>query len=236
MSSNPQESSQPQPTVNPEEERLIRARELASRKRYGLAFNTKPGEPMYALSRDFAYNYPQMISMIIRCFNQEYWPELMRTYYDTCALMYGWSADDSWEKLVEAKDRYCTFINECWKNRGECCDDVLRRVGWLQVYPIVQAVWLAMLGQIMTGQLFSGVRDLYLRADDSEPADDIDVLLAAGNRARQAMNHIDPEKESRRELLTRIRGTVSQGREAGLSFDELHELVEDVRLGRAAAR
>jgi len=218
-----------------------RARERAARKSYGIQFNVQKGGDMYAPSRDFAHNYPRMIEQVVRCFNQDYWPELYKLYVEcyTSSKHRGdgyeigaGASEEAFAILEKTKDVYCKFINESYKRPGECCDDVLQRVGWLDLPVAAQVTWLAMLGQVMTGQLFAGVRDLYMGGET--PAD-FDVLMAAGHDARRAMNKIDKSVEVARDTNAGFRSAVRAARAAGLSFDEIAELCEDVKHGRVPA-
>lgn len=208
-------------------EMLKRARKRAEKKSYGIMFNKQEGGKFYAPSRDFAHNYPHMIDTIVKCFNEDYWPELFALYTE----MYGQTSAAAFDELEKAKDIYCKFINESYKDPNECCDDVLRRVGWLDVPVETQTTWLAMLGQIMTGQLFAGVRDLYMATEIPLPAD-IEVFMEHGHDARRAMNKIDKTTEVKSDIAAAFRESIREAREKGFSFDEIKELVEDVKYGR----
>jgi hypothetical protein len=188
---------------------------------------------MYAPSRDFAHNYPKMVQMVINCFNQDYWPELFAVYTRWALAENLWCDGRAFSELEKAKDIYCRFLNECCKDPDECCDDVLERVGWAEVPPAVQATWLAMLGQVVTGQLFAGIRDLHMRPDGTDPAE-IAVLLEAGQDARRAMNRINKGAETQLDAEAVFRESARRARAKGLDDDAIARLLDDVKYGRVS--
>ena len=208
---------------------------------YGLAFSVEQGGNMYAPSRDFAYNYPRMITTIINCFSQNYWPELYNTYlemyrvaHDIDELEFEVNGDrynnTAFDELEKAKDVYCAFINEAHEDKAQGCTDALGEVGWGDVPTPAQVTWLAMLGQVVTGQLFQGIRDM--RREDGTKSAEIEELLEAGHDARRFMNGVDASEEKRADVEQLMRSATKRARAAGLSFDEIEELVADVKYGR----
>lgn len=209
---------------------------------YGLAFSVEQGGNMYAPSRDFAYNYPRMITTIINCFSQNYWPELYESYLELFRVSKGIPAADfarglesryneeAFTELEKAKDVYCAFINEAHEDKAQGCTDALGEVGWGDVPTPAQVTWLAMLGQVVTGQLFQGIRDM--RREDGTKSAEIEELLEAGHDARRFMNGVDASEEKRADVEQLMRSATKRARAAGLSFDEIEELVADVKYGR----
>jgi hypothetical protein len=132
------------------------------------SYNTGPGGLMYAPARDFAYNYPQMVACVRNAFNKETWPELLRllTRYDEAMtgvgheLTYDGYEDRVWASLHEANVKFCAFLNICCQDSNEDFYAVLERSGWPDVPETGKVGWLAMLGLVMMGQLFQGLRDI----------------------------------------------------------------------------
>jgi hypothetical protein len=215
-----------------------RTQALAGEKSYGIAFNVGAGGDMYAPSRDFALNYPQMVRMVVGCFNQEYWPELYSQYLACWALANdklpaAVSATDNLQafaELEEAKNAYCAFLNQACVAEPQSCDQALEASGWLAQTTAAQTAWLAMLGQVLTGQLYQGIRDVQ-RVPGEVPAT-IEELLAAGQHVRRRMNGVDELRERRESVLRTVRHAIREARAAGLSFPEIAELVADVQFGR----
>lgn len=141
--------------------------------------------PMYSPERDFAHNYPQMIKCVIDAFNRDYWPTLIDTL----------GGDPAFDAAVQAKDAYCKFVEICTDDPAESIDDVLTRSGFTAVPEVGRVAFLAMLGQVMTGQLFVGLRDVTALTD--KPAC-LAALLQGGDAVRRALNGIDLTTEQTR--------------------------------------
>jgi hypothetical protein len=224
-------------------EQTNREKALVGDPNHGLSFRMEQGGDMYAPSRDFAHNYPQMIQTVIECFKHNYWPELWDSYLlayclanDEPMQLEGLEADRladaAFDELEQAKDTYCAFINEACADKAQGCTDALGEVGWGDVPVPAQVTWLAMLGQVLTGQLFQGIRDLQREPGD-KPAE-VEELLAAGHDARRFMNNIDAGEEKRADVELAVRNAVRVARASGMSFVDIEELVADVKLGRVA--
>lgn len=156
-----------------------------------LSYNIHPGGKMYAPARDFAYNYPEMLSCIIRCFNTEKWPELLDVTTEARfpvgpdpAMTLEERKEATWDEICTAKDVYCEFLKICCEDPAENEDDVLRRAGWFDLHPAIQMSFLAMMGVVMTGQFFQGLRDV---TPGGTVPSEIAKLLQAGDNARKAM-------------------------------------------------
>jgi len=194
-------------------------------KAHGLQYNTGPGGLMYSPSRDFAYNYPQLVKCIINSFNVGRWPELVYTmsqaHYADRTLT---EEEDAfiWGKICEAKDVYCNFLNECCVDPDETVDQVLDRVGWNNLPEAAQITWLAMMGQVMTGQVFQGLRDVTYQGEGARS--EVKELLQAGQAARRAMNGIDAETE-REVLELALKEAAEELAANGLSKSEILDIV-----------
>jgi hypothetical protein len=134
---------------------------------------------MYCPERDFAYNYPRMVSCVIRAFNSELWPELLET------LNKGYDGENLWDEVCQAKERFCQFLDTCCQDPTENVEAVLKRSGFLDLHPSAQIAWCAMLGQVMTGQLFQGIRDVTTQGEKHEM---IIKLMQQARAAAETLN------------------------------------------------
>jgi len=132
------------------------------------SYNTGPGGLMYAPARDFAYNYPQMVACVRNAFSKETWQELIRllTVYEKAIAAVDHErqcegyTERVWDQLCEVNDRFCAFLNISCQDSAESFFDVLDRSGWSTASDTGKVGWLAMLGLVMMGQLFQGLRDI----------------------------------------------------------------------------
>lgn len=141
-----------------------------------MSFRPRGGDgPQYAPERDFAYSHVRLIECCIRSWNLDLWPQLRQFCEDH---------ETTIVELTAAKDAYCSYINKCCEDPQEKVEDVLHRAGWHEVPLLAQLAWLAMLGTVMTGQLFQGLRDVTLQGDRPYGTEQ---LAMAGHEARRAM-------------------------------------------------
>lgn len=175
---------------------------------------------MYCPERDFAYNYPRMVGCVIRAFNSDLWPELL----SVLSVDFPGGKDQLWQEICTLKDRYCEFLNTCCHDPAESIADVLKRTGVQDVSPAAKVAWFAMLGEVVTGQLFQGVRDITVLGTQSPS---IVSLLASGRAAANALNNITTEK-SVDKLSDNFNQTVRALRESGLSQQEIRDMLSKV--------
>ena len=193
---------------------------------HGPSFNTKKGEVFYSPGRDFAYVYPEMLRSTLLAFNQGYWPKLFDAYARDMASKYGFDVERAFEELDKAKSAYYSFVDHCCDSENDSVADVLAKVGWPDsLYHESMVTWLAMLGQVVTGQIYAGVREITTQGEVSEASK---MLVKLGHDARRAMNGLVLKDDA----ATSFRLAVRRCRAAGLSFSEMKELIADVELGR----
>lgn len=108
----------------------------------------------YCPGRDFINIYPAMFYNLAAQFDKGYWDEM---------IVEANLSDD----MVDAKNQVSDvmpvinqFIAYSCENETEKFDDVLRKVGWFALPYGARQVFLAMLGHLMLGQLFAGIRDV----------------------------------------------------------------------------
>jgi hypothetical protein len=170
---------------------------------------------MYAPERDFAYNYPQMISCIIRAFNINFWPDLLEqleTANKDVAV---------WDETCKAKDCFCEFLNICCEDPEEKLPDVLKRSGFTDVHPLGQIAWFAMMGQVMAGQLFQGVRDVTPQGTQHST---ISELMQVAQTAARLFNKV-PEGLDETEMRAGFTQYARALKDLGLPQGELRKIV-----------
>jgi hypothetical protein len=108
----------------------------------------------YCPGRDFINIYPTMLYNLARQFDLGYWDELIK------------SANLN-DDFIEAKNQISDilavvnkFIELSCADENEKFNDVLRKAGWFDIPEAARQVFMAMLGHLMLGQLFAGIRDV----------------------------------------------------------------------------
>jgi hypothetical protein len=189
-----------------------------------LQFRTKgSSDPMYNPARDFAYSHLTMVRCVIEAFNSDRWPEIFDTL---CAAVprnsLGSSTaheDECWVKLLEAKDVYCSFINICCEDPEETYEDVIARSGWGDVGGPYKFAWLAMLGVVMTGQLFVGLRDT--TAYDTPRSTDVEELLKNSHKSRVIHNFESAGDDLKQDL----KAVIERLRDEGIDWEIIDRIV-----------
>lgn len=132
-------------------------------------------DPYYNPLRDLAYCYPQAVENVVTKFNEHRWPELEQLVA---------TEGVTFDNLCDAMDAYVTFLNEAHKDPSEQLRDVMARTGWLSQPKGAQIAIMAMLGSVVTGQLFHAIRD------ESTPEDqmhEVASLYASMQEAKKWM-------------------------------------------------
>jgi hypothetical protein len=130
--------------------------------------------------------------------------------------------------VCEAKDRFCQFLDTCCQDPNENLDQILERSGFQDVPHVAQIAWMAMLGQVMTGQLFQGIRDVTLQGEKHE------MIVTLMQRAREAaaiFNGVYDPFDSAHIALTqeeRFRTLVTEMRESGMSQQNVRDMLANV--------
>lgn len=156
-----------------------------------------------------------MITCVIRAFNSELWPELL----ETLGKDYPGGADALWNDVCQAKDRFCQFLDTCCQDPNEKVGDVLKRSGFTDLPQTAQIAWCAMLGQIMTGQIFQGIRDVTAQGSQHEM---IIKLMQQGLVAASVLNKTPDGRVTEEEAFA---STVTALREAGHTQQEVRDLL-----------
>lgn len=157
--------------------------------------------PLYTPQRDWAVNYPHMIKCIASAFNRGFWPEVI----EVVAAAKGSTIDEAWEELLKAHEAYRTFYKMCTEEPSESLDDVLDRCGWHSLTQAAKCGYLAMLGQVMTGQAFDGLRDVTPVGGMSDMVRALDELAQSGFEGRRVMNNMTKGDDLKVDLATLVR-------------------------------
>lgn len=187
-----------------------------------VSYNTGPGGLMYAPARDFAHNYPQLVACVRNAFVEGYWPTLTQ--------LLGEAADHSdeyvWDKLCDANDKFAEFIRLSCRDSTQSFDDVLAASGWSGLPEFAKVGWLAMLGTVMMGQLFQGLRDI--TAAGLQAPSCMDRLMRAGFDARRATNRPNVSCEQEQSEMLQMLSSVAQSLvTSGVSLDAIRKTVDE---------
>lgn len=184
-----------------------------------VSYNLAAGGLHYSPERDFSYNYPRMVSCVIRSFNVEYWPALL----EVLAKDYPGGKDALWQEVCKAKDAYCEFLNSCCQDPAEKVGDVLDRAGFTALPEEAKIAWSAMLGEVVTGQIFQGVRDVTAQGTQSSS---IVKLLNAGMEAAKYINKA-PTDAGKEDLVKGFKLHALVMREQGVSQQEIRQMLSE---------
>ncbi len=130
-------------------------------------------DPMYNPGRDLAYTYPKAVEEVAKRFNDHRWQALE----DLVA-----KDGVTFDQLCDALDCYICFLNAAHSSPSESMGDVLKRVGWLDQPEAAKIAIGAMLGTVVTGQLFYAIRDT---SSPDGPRADIQELLQYQGAAKR---------------------------------------------------
>jgi hypothetical protein len=182
----------------------------------------------YAPGRDFANIGPDMVLCATQAIQRDYWPE----FYAICERSFfeatGGSPEDFFAEVEKGIVTYCAYLEACCENPEENVDDVLARVGWREVAAEARLLWAGMLGSVVTGQLFAGLRDI-TPLGGPKPEELRQALHSIREAARRGFNGLSSTEDGVKKLKT----TIKDCREAGLSYAEIEAILVDVKLGRA---
>ena len=176
---------------------------------HGLQYTTGPGGLSYSPARDLAYNYPQMIASCVRCFNIEYWPELIARLVDVT----GDTEEEVIAEIEKAQIAQLEFLKICCENPEEDIADIYERSGWNAVSPEAQLGWTAMMGQVIMGQVFVGLRDITAAGDGVRSP--LQGLLNGLSESRRALNGIDADDEHK-SALGKVRVAIQAAMDCGV--------------------
>ena len=177
----------------------------------------------YSPCRDIVFVYPEMIRSVVKCFNRGMWPKLV----ELVAQLKGSTVEEANDELCQANDVFSKFVQICCENPEENYAAVMKRAGWEDLSHPTRFGYMAMLGAVAAGQIFSGLRDTSLAGDCPPPYAKALIEFFA-NEGRRQLEGIQPEKEMadefRRVVLACIR--------TGFKVSELEMILSEVKIGK----
>jgi len=180
-------------------------------------------DPMYNPERDFAYSHTSMIQCVINAFNSDRWPYVFESLLALVPKEEGDTdeehKDKCWEELVKAKDIYCQFCNICCEDSSESYEDVITRSGWGEVPGPYRVAWLSMLGIVMTGQLFTGLRDV--TAEAIPRSTHVEDLLKHSHESRLIHNFLSTGDD----LKSDLKAIVEKLRNEDVSWEVIDRII-----------
>lgn len=107
---------------------------------------------LYNPNRDLAYLYTGLVRTVADSLEDNTWAislELLKSY------------DVTMDELGEACKAYIDYISMAASGEGSPdCVDALEKAGWFKLRPVVQHAFCAVIGRIITGMMYAGVRDI----------------------------------------------------------------------------
>ena len=181
------------------------------------------GDPMYNPDRDFAYSHTSMIQCVINAFNSDRWPyvfeSLLALVPKDSAVTDEEHENLCWRELVKTKDVYCELCNICCEDADESYEDVVARSGWGDVSGPYRIAWLSMLGVVMTGQLFTGLRDV--TAFEVPRSTHVEDLLKNSNASRLIHNYLSTGDD----LKSDLKAVVEKLRNEDVSWETIDRII-----------
>lgn len=163
--------------MSEQEPRVAAAKHKAS---FGMRPPGGTGE-FYNPARDFAYNYPQLLACVCKAFESSHWPEVK----SFVAAAMNVTEEQAWESLCDVNDAMMRYVNICCEDPTETVEDLLKRSGFVDLPNPARIGYMAMIGMVMVGQLFAGLRDVTPLGNTRM---DVSSLLRHGLFARNVLN------------------------------------------------
>jgi len=149
-----------------------------------------------------------MLKRVSHLFDKDFWPEIVHYV----ARVRSVPVDAAWELLVDASQAYSKYVNLCAGDSTSVqrsIKDCMEESGWAAIPSEGQIGYLAMLGQVLTGQLYNAVRDVTPMAGPHselvqyylDTAQSSDVSRRVTNRLKLS----DDLKTDLRHILIRLR-------------------------------
>lgn len=175
----------------------------------------------YAPERDLVNQLPQMMKSIARFHNFRGWPQLVKMVADLQEI----SEEAANDQMVDAHDVFKEFLTQCCANCNENYNDVMRRVGWEKLSQPTRFGYLALLGAVIAGQLFTFIRDVSLNGE--VPPNHIKPLLAFYvEQSRQLENGLTEEA-----YIAEFKRAVQNCRTARISYASMEDILLGLKTG-----
>ncbi len=127
---------------------------MAERPRGSLQARMSENDPrLYSVNRDVAHNFKEVMEHVLDRLQQRKWSELEE--FLTMAKVPD-------EEVGKAFDALCLFIGRAQEDMRVSFQDSLERSGWNQCHPGAQVAVMAILGTVILGYHWTGVREATL--------------------------------------------------------------------------
>ena len=132
---------------------------------------------LYNVNRDVAHNFKQVANMVAGRLEDRLWPALAGV------LDREHITDDD---LGIACQAFCLFVATSAENPDEDMSQAMWRSGWFDVKPVAQVAVMAILGTVLLGYHFAGVREATLAGQG--PAMELKDLAARGEECARLLS------------------------------------------------
>lgn len=179
----------------------------------------------YSPVRDLAYCFPRQMAAVAQNFANRRWPELEDALckIDSCDLATG---EVNVGRVFEILTEMMYSAADAAKTNEKLADR-MREAGFSELPPGARIAVFAMLGSVVFGQFFNGLRDITPMGEI--PPSTIKVhCQEIVEAARQMGSGLIPEVE---QAANDVREATRAARQSGLTFEEIIQCVQQCRLG-----
>ena len=131
---------------------------------------------LYNTNRDVAHCFGDMMREVAARLEDERWKDLADLLKREMVGM---------DELGEACEAYCLFVASSVEDPKETMEEALHRTGWFKMSHTAQVAVMAMLGTVVSGYFFHGVREATLGGEG--PASTLQDLRASGSRCSRLL-------------------------------------------------
>jgi hypothetical protein len=129
---------------------------------------------LYNINRDIAHNFANVARFVAARLDDQRWPVVHRILADN---------EVDLDELGKACSSFCLFVRSACDHPDETMQGALDRSGWNDVREEAQMAYMALLGTVIAGYYFAGVRDATMGGQG--PCLTMDDLREAGKEARR---------------------------------------------------
>jgi hypothetical protein len=112
---------------------------------------------LYNVNRDCAHNFGDVMREVVARLEGQRWPVVVRWLE---------SEQVSAADLAQACQAFCTFVASSTEYPREQMPEALTRCGWFATPPAAQAAVMAVLGTVLAGYFWAGVREANVLGDE----------------------------------------------------------------------
>lgn len=132
---------------------------------------------LYNPSRDLAYLYVPLLRTVADSLEDNTWAPALEVLKQHEVTM---------DELGEACKKYIEFFQLAASGEGSPdCVDALEKCGWFELRPVVHLAFCAVVGRLITGMTYSGIRDLNFEGFEGLASPE--MLTSVGERVARHM-------------------------------------------------